>query len=169
VAIFLENVVTNAVESAPSAKRSRSKFGVRKATVNASISLPPPKEPRKDLLADEPSTRLHITAIPTMPAALVLTLEGCASIAGETADAVESGVEGGSGTLPAESVDMFGGSLAETVHDGNPESMLGHRFGEDEIEPGFVEPAEFGEERGCGFAEIAGREISSLANCRWMA
>jgi hypothetical protein len=45
--IFLEKVVTNAVESAPSAKRSRSRFGVRKATMKASISLPPPKSHAK--------------------------------------------------------------------------------------------------------------------------
>src|SRR5437762_14191007 len=35
-AIFFENVVMNAVESAPSAKRSRNKFGNRNAMRNAS-------------------------------------------------------------------------------------------------------------------------------------
>ena len=73
VAIFFENVVINAVESAPSAKRSRSRFGTRKANKNASRSFPAPKSPAKTCSRINPSTREHITATPTTPVARVLT------------------------------------------------------------------------------------------------
>ena len=43
VAMRRENVVTNAVESAPSAKRSRNMFGARNAVRNASMFLLAPK------------------------------------------------------------------------------------------------------------------------------
>ena len=51
---------------------------------------------------------------------------------------------------------LMGGGFAEAVHDGEAEAVLGDGFGEDEIESGFVEAAEFGEEGGGGFAEVAG-------------
>ena len=73
VAIFLEKVVMNAVESAPSAKRSRSRFGVLNAIVKASIERPAPKSVPKTSSRTSPSTRVHITARPTSPAALVLS------------------------------------------------------------------------------------------------
>ena len=81
VAIVLENVVMNAVDSAPSAKRSRNRFGVRNATVNASMARPPPKSAAKICSRIRPRMRLHMTARPTMPAALVLTwlVEVCRS------------------------------------------------------------------------------------------
>ncbi len=40
----LLKVVVKAVDRAPSANRSRSRLGIRKAIVNASISLPPPNK-----------------------------------------------------------------------------------------------------------------------------
>jgi hypothetical protein len=43
VFIFFENVVTKAVERAPSAKRSRSMFGVRKAAVKIPVKAEPKK------------------------------------------------------------------------------------------------------------------------------
>ena len=73
VAIFCENVVMKAVESAPSAKRSRNMFGKRNAIRNASRFLPAPKSPAKTCSRINPSTRLHSTARPTMLVALVLT------------------------------------------------------------------------------------------------
>jgi len=72
--------------------------------------------------------RLHITAMPTMPAAFVLILLTCASTAGETGDAADTGVEGGKGAPPALSLLMFGSSLAESVHNGNSKSAFRHRF-----------------------------------------
>jgi hypothetical protein len=50
---------------------------------------------------------------------------------------------------------MSGGSFAEAIHDGNPESLLRNRLCYDDIEPGFVETSELGEERGSCFTEIA--------------
>ena len=73
VAIFCENVVMNAVESAPSAKRSRNMFGKRKAIRNASRFLPAPKSPANTCSRISPSTRLHRIAILTIPVARVLT------------------------------------------------------------------------------------------------
>src|ERR1700675_2842353 len=78
VAIFFEKVVMNAVESAPSATRSRSKFGNRNAIRNASRFLPAPKSPAKACSRINPSTREHITAMPTTPVARVLTRWGSA-------------------------------------------------------------------------------------------
>ena len=72
VAIFLENVVTNAVESAPSANRSRSRFGARNAVMNMSRFPPAPKSELKIISRASPSRRLHMTAMPTTPAARVL-------------------------------------------------------------------------------------------------
>jgi len=45
ILIFFENVVTKAVESAPSAKRSRSMFGVRKAMVKIPANFIPNTPP----------------------------------------------------------------------------------------------------------------------------
>jgi len=46
-AIVLLKVVTNAVDSAPSANRSRNRFGMRNAAVKASIAAPPPNRAAK--------------------------------------------------------------------------------------------------------------------------
>ena len=45
ILIFFEKVVTNAVESAPSAKRSRSMFGVRKAIAKIPANFIPNTPP----------------------------------------------------------------------------------------------------------------------------
>ena len=70
-AMVLLKVVTKAVESAPSANRSRSRFGMRNATVKASIMPPPPNNAAQICSRPSPSNRLHITARPMIPAALV--------------------------------------------------------------------------------------------------
>src|ERR1700689_886258 len=68
------NTVTKAVDSAPSANRSRSRFGMRTAMVNASMTRPPPNSAAKICSRASPSTRLQSTASPTTPAALVFSL-----------------------------------------------------------------------------------------------
>ena len=73
VAMRRENVVTNAVESAPSAKRSRNMFGARNAVRNASMFLLAPKSEAKTTSRSSPSTRLQRIAMPTTPVARVLT------------------------------------------------------------------------------------------------
>src|SRR4029077_19246561 len=72
-AMVLVNVVTNAVDSAPSANRSRNRFGMRNAAVNASMAPPPPNKAAQTCSRTSPSTRLHITARPMIPAALVFS------------------------------------------------------------------------------------------------
>src|SRR5450631_2869711 len=84
-AMVLLKVVTNAVESAPSANRSRSRFGIRKAAVNASMAAPPPNNAAQICSRASPRTRLHITATPITPAALVFNRSVGAS--GATASA----------------------------------------------------------------------------------
>ena len=71
VAIFRENVVTNAVDRAPSAKRSRRRLGARNATINASILRPAPNRAANNRSRNSPSTRLSIIAKLTTPAAFV--------------------------------------------------------------------------------------------------
>ncbi len=66
VFIFCENTVTNAVLNAPSANRSRSMFGVRKATMKQSRTLSL-KSAAKIMSRISPSTRLHMMASATMP------------------------------------------------------------------------------------------------------
>ena len=73
-AAVLVNTVTKAVDSAPSANRSRSRLGMRNAMVNASMTRPPPKRAAKICSRASPSTRLHSTARPTTPAARVFSL-----------------------------------------------------------------------------------------------
>jgi hypothetical protein len=68
-----EKVVTNAVESAPSANRSRSMLGARNAVRNASMFLLAPKSDAKTTSRSNPRMRLHKIAIPTTPVARVLT------------------------------------------------------------------------------------------------
>jgi len=70
-AIVLLKIVTNAVDRAPSANRSRSRFGIRNAAVKASIALPPPNSAANSCSRARPNSRLHITASPMMPAARV--------------------------------------------------------------------------------------------------
>src|SRR5580658_8723269 len=81
------NTVTKAVDSAPSANRSRSRFGMRNAMVNASMTRPPPNSAAKICSRARPSTRLQSTASPTTPAALVFSLS-----AREPAPAAAAGV-----------------------------------------------------------------------------
>src|SRR6202030_4244856 len=83
VAIFRENVVMNAVERAPSANKSRNRFGNRNAIRKASRFLPAPKSPAKTCSRINPSRREHMTATPTTPVARVLTRWDCASAIGE--------------------------------------------------------------------------------------
>ena len=73
VAVVRVNTVTKAVESAPSANRSRSRLGIRKAIVNASMTRPPPKSAAKICSRASPRMRLHRTASPTTPAARVFS------------------------------------------------------------------------------------------------
>src|SRR5438046_1810883 len=88
VAIFFENVVMNAVESAPSAKRSRNMLGTRKAIRKASRFFPAPKRAAKSTSRIRPRTRLDRIAMPTMPVARVLT-RLFAGIAASFTDATE--------------------------------------------------------------------------------
>src|SRR5262249_17977706 len=81
-AIFFENVVMNAVESAPSAKRSRNKFGNRNAIRNASRFLPAPNRPAKIISRTRPRMRLDRMAMPTTPVARVLIRRSSAAAIG---------------------------------------------------------------------------------------
>ncbi len=99
--IFFEKVVMNAVESAPSAKRSRRRFGARNAAMNASLAVPAPKSAAKICSRANPSTRLHITASPTIPAARVLPpLLAGTSRAGPSSVAAAGADAGGSADRP---------------------------------------------------------------------
>ncbi len=93
--------VMNAVESAPSANRSRSRFGMRNAMVKASSSKAPPNSAAKTCSRANPNRRLHITARPTMPAARVFRVSG-RERTGAGADGVsEMGVDAKRETSPA--------------------------------------------------------------------
>ena len=72
VAMRRENVVTNAVESAPSAKRSRNMLGARNAVRNASMLRLAPNMAAKTTSRISPRTRLQRIAAPTTPVARVL-------------------------------------------------------------------------------------------------
>src|SRR4030095_16257299 len=82
-AIFFEKVVMNAVDSAPSANKSRSRFGNRNAIRNASRFLPAPKRPAKTISRIKPSSPLHTIAMPTLSAARVLPRRSSAAVIGE--------------------------------------------------------------------------------------
>src|SRR5437667_5326744 len=82
-AIFFENVVMNAVESAPSANKSRNKFGNRNAIKKASRLRPAPNNPANTISRISPSTRLDRMAMPTTPVARVLIRRSSASAIGE--------------------------------------------------------------------------------------
>src|SRR5205809_3601987 len=82
-AIFFANVVMNAVDSAPSANKSRNKFGKRNAIRNASRFLPAPKRPANTVSRINPRTRLDRIAMATTPAARVLPRRSTATIIGE--------------------------------------------------------------------------------------
>src|SRR5207244_11055330 len=82
-AIFFENVVMNAVESAPSANKSRNRLGKRNAIKNASRFFPAPNKPANTVSRIRPSTRLERTAMPTTPVARVLIRRSAASVIGE--------------------------------------------------------------------------------------
>src|SRR4051794_11558806 len=82
-AIFFENVVMNAVESAPSANKSRSKFGRRNAIKNASRYFPAPNKPANTVSRIKPRRRLDRMASPTTPVARVLIRRSSAVAIGE--------------------------------------------------------------------------------------
>ena len=83
IAIFFENVVMKAVESAPSANRSRNRFGNRNAIKNASRFLPAPNNPANTISRIKPRTRLDRMAMPTTPVARVLICRSSAAFIGE--------------------------------------------------------------------------------------
>ena len=58
------NVGTNALLIAPSANRSRTRFGTRKATLYASVASPAPNSAARTCSRTTPSTRLVIVAAP---------------------------------------------------------------------------------------------------------
>ena len=62
------NVGTNADDIAPSANRSRSKLGIRKATLNASVANPAPNNVAMTCSRARPSRRDRNVAAPTVPA-----------------------------------------------------------------------------------------------------
>src|SRR5262245_25731249 len=66
---FCEKVETKAADKAPSAKRSRSKFGMRNAAMNASSSRLAPKRLVNTTSRTRPRIRLASTATLTPPAA----------------------------------------------------------------------------------------------------
>jgi len=83
VAIRRENVVTKAVDSAPSANKSRNMFGARNAVRKASMFRVAPKSAAITTSRMSPRTRLHKIAMPTIPVARVLICRSCASAIGE--------------------------------------------------------------------------------------
>ncbi len=86
VAAVLLKIVVNAVDSAPSANRSRSRFGIRNAMVKASITQPPPNKAAPTCSRTSPNRRLHKTASPTTPAAFVFSFSVRAGAAGSVMD-----------------------------------------------------------------------------------
>src|SRR5947207_5021193 len=82
-AIFFENVVMNAVDNAPSANKSRSRFGNRNAIKNASRFFPAPKRPANTISRINPSRRLDRIAMPTTPAARGLPRRSSTAVIGE--------------------------------------------------------------------------------------
>ena len=68
VSMVRVNAGTNAAVIAPSAKRSRSRLGMRKATLNASIAALAPKKYARTVSRTTPSTRLAIVARLMRPA-----------------------------------------------------------------------------------------------------
>ncbi len=145
--IFSVNVVMNAVERAPSAKRSRNKFGARKAAMKASICALAPKSAAKTCSRTRPSKRLDITARLTRPADFVLILLTAAAGRGAAlaAGASGAGIDSTGATVSAGSAGsllMVGRSLAKTVHDGNAKSTLRHFFGDNHIDASLVESSQ---------------------------
>src|SRR5260370_12589151 len=72
-----------AVESAPSANKSRSKFGNRNAIKKASRYFPAPNKPANTISRIKPRTRLDKMAMPTTPVARVLIRRSSAAVIGE--------------------------------------------------------------------------------------
>src|SRR5438445_13584008 len=70
----------NAVESAPSANKSRNRLGKRNAIKKASRFFPAPNKPANTVSRIRPSTRLERTAMPTTPVARVLIRRSAASV-----------------------------------------------------------------------------------------
>ena len=90
----LVKVVVNAVESAPSAKRSRSRFGMRNAAMKTSESVDAPNMKAKTCSRTTPIRREPITARPTT-AAERFELRG----GGHDGEASESARSGGTRKL----------------------------------------------------------------------
>src|SRR4030095_3768304 len=82
-AIFFENVVMNAVDSAPSANKSRSRYGNQNAIKNASRFFPAPKRPANIISRIKPRMRLDRIAMPTIPAARGPPRRSSAAVIGE--------------------------------------------------------------------------------------
>jgi len=79
------NVGTNAEDIAPSANRSRSRFGIRNATLNASVANPAPNRIAIACSRTRPMTRESSVAAPTVPALRATrssSLTRCASVRG---------------------------------------------------------------------------------------
>src|SRR5271154_3583046 len=100
--MVFEKVVTKAVDSAPSANKSRSRFGMRNATVKASIAAPPPNNAAQMSSRASPSTRLHMTASPITPAALVFNRS-----ARESGAMTSSATSEGSGCLGGRDLELM--------------------------------------------------------------
>jgi hypothetical protein len=81
-AIFFENVVMNAVDSAPSANKSRSKFGNRNAIKNASRFFLRRRD-QQTPSRESAEQRLDRIARPTIPAARVLPRRSPTAVIGE--------------------------------------------------------------------------------------
>jgi hypothetical protein len=90
VAILREKTVTKAVESAPSANRSRSRFGIRNAAMKYCISRVP-KSALKMISRASPSTREHITAAATMAVFRPVRGRVDSAIAGSFPETIEDG------------------------------------------------------------------------------
>ncbi len=97
LAIFFEKVVTKAVERAPSAKRSRKRFGTLNAIMNASIPNPAPNSFARINSRARPRMRLHITASPTAPAARAFTFRELLGTAADGASSSDMSEGEGSG------------------------------------------------------------------------
>ena len=116
-------VGTNAALIAPSAKRSRSRFGIRKATWKASTANPAPKKAAKICSRMRPRTRLNRVASETMPAALASPVSLPGAPLGTAATAAWLGGTG-KGTSAATSSGGSGGGSRFSVTRPHPQGTL---------------------------------------------
>src|SRR5262245_7808864 len=100
----------NAAESAPSANRSRRRFGTRNATLNASVAIPAPKNAAITCSRARPSTRDAMVAIETRPAS-----------------ATTRGFEGGGAGAPSASGRTLGATPGAASFDPVSAPLLGSR------------------------------------------